>query len=71
MLDAEQQERIEAMRNRIDKPHIMIMDAGDCFLLLTLAACSDEMINFCFEVNPKLYITPGAAARAWHYPEER
>ena len=77
MLDEEQQERIEALRERVDKAHIKIFCFQESpaepmeFFVCGSGSCTNQVINFCGVVNPKAYETIGEAARAWHYPEER
>ena len=77
MIDAEQQERIEAKRNRIDKPHIALRKAPiPRHMVALMGGCVSSnlvypALDFCRKVNPSWYSSVAKAARAWHYPEER
>ncbi len=75
MLDDAQQKRIEAIRNRKDKPHLRIKES-ECYPgLYGLQHDNDVYLanrtQFLDRVSPQYYLTPGFAARAWHYPQER
>ncbi len=75
MIDEAQHQRIEAMRSRKDKVHARIKESsampGYYSLILNHFYCSEETVDFFNSLLSRYYQSPGEAARAWHYQEER